>query len=62
MSRTRNLELAKRDKEIYRLYSKEKWSLQDLANKYFMTVSSIRTICKMQSLYEEDIKNEKHKQ
>lgn len=59
MPKYRNPELEIRDREIYRLYSKEKWSLTRLAEKYCMTISSIRNICTMQRLNEEENENGK---
>lgn len=54
MPKHRNPELEARDREIYRLYSKEKWSLNRLADTYCMTIGAIRNICTMQRLNKEE--------
>lgn len=55
MSRRRDPELAIRDRQIYQLYVKDKWTLEALAEKYSITKSAIRNICIMERTKEENI-------
>lgn len=55
MSRRRDPELVIRDQQIYQLYTKGKWTLDALAEKYSITKSAIRNICTMERIKEESI-------